>query len=186
MQRIEYIPWLFLLFACTLAPAAETPVFHQSFVNKTGEYEVTITVADRGPMVDIVLHNGAEARIAHYLGEALSYRYAKPSPKNDQLFIVWETGSAMYLTVFHLTLAAKHQPVFEGNTEIEPEFVYVGGVNGRNVMLLYSGRQHIGDYWIPKSARVYVWNGDTYKVEEKVRYESRFEALAGLQEKWSH
>ncbi len=119
----------------------------------SGEYEVTITEGDRGPCLEIIRHNHKNEVVAHYLPEAVFLDYATPSPKRDHLIIVWSTGSGTFVTVFLLAPTSKPQPVFAKSADGDPELILVGA---RQVMLFYSGRHHIGDYWIPKTASLYM------------------------------
>ncbi len=170
-----------LVFAAgTFASAGDKQLLHNSYRNTSGEYEVTITEADRGPCVDIIRHNQKDEVVAHYAPEAVSFDYATPSPTGDHLTIIWKTGSGTFVTVFSLAATSKPQPVFAKSADGDPELVLVGD---RQVMLFYSGRHHTGDYWIPKTASLYVWDGEQYNLLRTVPYASRFEALVALQKK---
>jgi hypothetical protein len=180
MRRTLGIISILVLATGTFASAEDNQLLHTSYVNMSGEYEVTITEGDRGPRLDIIRHNHKDEVVAHYVPEAVSFDYARPSPKADHLIIVWQTGSGTFVTAFLLAATSKPQPVFAKSPDGDPEFVLVGD---RQVMLFYSGRHHIGDYWIPKTACLYVWDGEQYNLLRTVPYESRFEALVALQAK---
>ena len=180
-QKISHII-LLCMTAAICCSSQDRELLHSSFVNDSGEYEVQVIAGDKDTRIDIFRHDGKSELIAHYVGEALAFVYARPSPKMDQLAAIWETGSGVFVTVFRLAPVRADQPVLAKSTDSQPEFVHIGA---GEVMLLYSGRRHLGNYWVPETASLYLWNGTQYRLTKTVPYESRFEALIALQDKES-
>lgn len=167
------------------AYAQEATVLHSTFINVTGEYEVTVAQGEDEGRVDIVRHDGKSKTIGHYVAKASTFNYAVPSPANDHITISWASGNNTYVTVFRLVPDTGTTPVLSENTDSQPEFIHIDSPTGagRQVMLLYSGRHHVGDYWFPETASLYLWDGTHYRLARKVPYKSRFEALIALQDK---
>jgi hypothetical protein len=183
MEKRSILLLIILTMASTLGVSQNNTVLNSVFMNKTGEYRVRIIQDGDDCQVNISRDDGKSESITHFIAKASSFTYVVPGFANDHLTIIWGTGNSTYVTAFPLTPGEKAHAAFSENTDAPPEFVQVNSSNGesRQVMLLYSGRSHVADYWFPETAALYSWDGGQYQLLRTVPYISRFEALRGLQ-----